>query len=104
MNNIKLPDFVYLVWGYTGEYSSTEQWAVAAYLDKELAEQHCKILNSYFTEDPIKYSEVDEVVTKIIDSGWDKYCRIKSLDGVSYSVYEIPFALHPDLYLEKHGS
>ncbi len=33
---------VYVVFGYTGEYSDRSEWPVCAYLDGSLAEEHAK--------------------------------------------------------------
>ena len=106
MNELKLPDFIYLVSGSSGHYNELTYWFVAAYLEEQLAEQHCKILNNYFNSEDknTTYFSQKSLEEKIKKSGWDKQCFIADSDGVVYHVTKIPLALHPDLYLEKHGS
>ncbi len=101
---------IYLVEGSTGEYSDHTQWAVAAYLDREMAELHARLANEASAEknylDPednyktTSYKLRQEVMEQVKKS-YDPNCDI-IYNGVKYIVTEIPLVRHVDEFRELY--
>jgi cytochrome c len=86
-------DKIYLVVGETGEYSDHTQWNVAAYVDKEAAEQHKRLAQDFLETADSPYAD--------IKSPYDNYKYLWS-KGTKYYVEEIAVVRHVDEYQERY--
>ncbi len=91
-------DKVYVVCAIrVGDYSDRSEWDVAAYPDRETAEQHAALANEYDLE-------VDVQETYLKASPYDRHRGNESgYEVASYGVIELPLVLHVDQYQERSG-
>ena len=95
---------IYLVQGSTGEYSDHMEWNVAAYFDKEQAERHRDLAQTWSKCDfiggtQLGYEERDEMFH---NSPFDPNIRI-DYTGVRYYVDVVPLVNHPAEFVELYG-
>lgn len=97
-------EWVYLVYGSTGEYSDRSEWVVAAYVEEDAARQHAELANGQLREAGVHSDDRradhdvrEEFVGKFY---LDTECRI-DYTGTSYGVQKVPLVLHVDQYMER---
>lgn len=88
-------DYVYVVIGWTGEYSDYTQWEVAAYTDKDAAEAHAGAAGRAVAGSGQMEYEEQEALTNPYDPNMKMYYT-----GTEYRVVAVPLFRHPDEYLE----
>lgn len=85
---------VYLLRGFSGEYSDRSDWVVACYLDRAEAESHLErlleLLGPPMT--PLEYDEREELQARIHASGLDNSCQIQ-YTGSRYGIQAIPLSI-----------
>lgn len=86
-------DKIYVVTGETGDFSDHTQWNVAAYVDKEAAEQHARLAKEFIVKAKRPLSEVKSPYDSAMDT---LYILPK------YYVEEIEIVRHVDEYQDKH--
>ena len=110
---------VWLVVGTSGSYETREEWAVAAYPEREQAELHAAKANEaavpYFSTNlgrPIKPFALDPheawwgqyvIPARTASYPFDRHMEANKggiTGGFNYEVREVPFFLYVDQYLE----
>lgn len=87
---------IYIVMGFTGEYSDAAEWRVVAYTTKEQAEIHIQRINAIIKEYTKRdYNTQNILQNRIIEEGLDSNCRV-DYTGVSYNIEEIELFRHFD--------
>ncbi len=100
-------DAIWLVVGDTGEYSDHTTWNVAAYPEKEVAEQHAKLANEWLKEKNIHKDdgggdwEARDEVNKEHLNPYDQSGVALNYNGGRYFVEEVSVFLHVDDYRER---
>lgn len=119
-----LPEKVYVVKGTSGEYSDAVEWQVAAYFDRDRAEEHVSLLNDWAKragevvgmwddegaqEEALKgmgvtekkgrpWGDAEERLRKVCPYDADPYL---SYSGTHYVVVDVPLVLHVDQYQDR---
>jgi hypothetical protein len=82
-------EFVYVLFGDTGEYSDHVDWVVRGYRDKAQADADCEMLNKLAEGiENLPWAERDAAVRERL-GGHDAQARV-DYTGLIYSVVEIP--------------
>ena len=79
---------IYVVFGMTGEYDDAHDWAIAAYTDKAMAEEHAKL--AY--KDSVRLLQEYKGERHLIPYAANRYDKEMCMDsnGVEYTVATIP--------------
>lgn len=91
---------LYVVVGETGEYGDSREWFVAAYTDKERAEDHAKRATAAMERSKPHTLLYMERARFKETFPYDNDCQIDQLTRTTYSVAEIPLVAHVDEYIE----
>lgn len=91
-----MADFVYVVYGSTGEYSDHTEWTIAVYTTEEQAKDHAARATKWVKEN-IDYYDSDYDKSKT--NPYDPSCRV-GYTGTEYDVLKVPYVRHVDEYLE----
>lgn len=90
-------NYIYLVVGDTGELSDHTQWFVAAYTEKEQAEQHAQLANQAVKGiEDLEWNAQDQARA---NNHYDRGCKVY-YTGTKYRVQAVPLVRHVDEYLE----
>jgi hypothetical protein len=114
-----MPDrTVYVVVGHTGEYSDHTQWNVAAYLDREHAEEHARLANEFADAEKARMRPLHEeyraqqaarwradvaVPVGRADNPWDVPGQALPAEYATFEVEESELMLHIDEWRDRRG-
>jgi hypothetical protein len=93
---------IYLLVGFTGEYTDYEEWIVTSYTTMEQAKAH------KFRAEQVALSVMGlgytrwQLEDKARAEGWDPFMRM-DFNGTYYFIKEVEVFRHVDEYLESKG-
>jgi hypothetical protein len=95
--------YVHVVIATMGSHSDRVEWCVAAYPEKELADQHRKLAHDDYRQLLKKYDEdynEDVYHAALYDTHISSGEFYVSSYGIDYTVVDVPIIRHVDEYLE----
>lgn len=84
--------YIYIVYGFSGQYEDAEQWNVKAFLDEKNAEIFCKKLNDFLLKNKLNlqspYEFLKNEQTDNFTHPLDNRCSL-SYTGAQYNITKV---------------